>query len=574
MAKIDSQMQQIYRNCTQGSSDQGAKVSEREAKQLIRRAEEINSTSSSSFHSKTRKGNKYLLRLIKDHKSDFSQESKRMIQRYIQTGQIPSSSGLLQSYKNISQNDPIISARVSETNGTSAYSGTGDNDSIRPNNSNESMRNSHNSVRRDTHEVNLGVPSNNTGRHVRFENGEGENENRGPRNHHESSSSRTSNSYSRSRSSGHGIDINNDSISNDPTDVVPNSHSGDRAGENRVNGNNNTVSGHSNGRAPNSIQPTPGNGSIDAPGGTNPINDTIGEIGSFGKVILNFVANKKTWRCHWFPFQEIRPNGGDPVNNLYAKNGALDKLDMVTGGKSREYEFTHNRKAIDEGPQYSWWGHCNNAAEAACLLQAPKHGVIMKGKDQTDVEFTKGDIQGLLVKVTPSLTNKVDFKGERCNDLTRDDPNDPKPALFLEVMQTWAKDGLPFVLDIDRGPQVWNFPYDQVKIQESDKPPAGFDASELHSDGSVKYYHVEMSGTGFEDKRRVYECWLAHDSSGAVIDSGWIKTPNTHNNPDFMWQPHPIGDLMDKSTWQLRGNINNPEVDPQVIYEIYMKSLT
>lgn len=311
-----------------------------------------------------------------------------------------------------------------------------------------------------------------------------------------------------------------------------------------------------------------------APG--QPTIDGVGASGSAlvneSRVLLDFNAAKKTWSCHWFPMQETQP-GGDPINNLYAAGGPLDKLDQVTGGNSRDFEFKTYRKSVDAGKEFGWWGHCNNAAEAACLLQAPKHGVIMDGKDGKPVKFSPMDIQGLLVKATPSLIQRVDFRGQRFDNPTRDDPNDPRPDVFMAVMKDWAREGMPFVLDIERKTEVWNFPYDQVKITESKNAPEGFDAQGLPRDGTVRYYQIEMSGTGFEDKKRVYQCYIQYAPNGQVLNSQWIKTPNSNNNPDFMWRPHPIGDLMDKATWQIKGAINNPGVDPRVVYEIYMKSL-
>jgi hypothetical protein len=295
-----------------------------------------------------------------------------------------------------------------------------------------------------------------------------------------------------------------------------------------------------------------------------------GVVGAHGKEIINFQAAKATWGCHWFPLQESKV-GGDHINNLYAVGGCLDKLDALTGGSARQYEFEHNRKPFGSGQQYSWWGHCNNASEAACILRAPQHDVVMKGANGNEVRFTKNDIQGLLVKVAPSLVNGVDFKGERYNG-TRDNPQDPKPELFLQVMKEWTKDGLPFVLDIDNREQVWNFPYDKVKIYESDRAPQGFSGS-IEGEGTVTYYHIEMAGTGFDKKARIYECYIQKNSSGAVVSSAWIKTGNTHNNPDFMWRPHPVGDITDKSVWKLKSKPSNPQVDPQVVYDIYMKSL-
>lgn len=82
-----------------------------------------------------------------------------------------------------------------------------------------------------------------------------------------------------------------------------------------------------------------------------------------------------------------------------------------------------------------------------------------------------------------------------------------------------------------------------------------------------------MSGTGFDKKKRVYEFYIQYNGDGSVKSSSWIKTANTHNNPDFMWRPHPVGDITNKATWQLRGKVSNPEVDPQFIYDLYMESL-
>ncbi len=478
--RIDNQMMQIYNRCTQGSSASGNKVSQQEAMQLIKRAEEINSASTSSYSSETKRGNKYLLHLMDDHKSHFSDESKQLIQKYIRTGKVPSMTGGGQGHGG---------APVSGGHGHGGAPVSG-GDPSRPS---------------------VPAPGGNPSR---------------------------------------------------PSVPAPGggpSHPSDPAAGGVGGGS--SAGGIGGGSSA-------GGGSIDRPstpttpstpvGGGN-----VGTVGPHGTMILDFTATKPTWSCHWFPMQETRP-GGDATNNLYAVNGPLDKLDAVTGGSARQYEYTHNRKAVDAGKEYGWWGHCNNASESACILQEPKHSVVMTARDGSQVKFTRNDIQGLLVKCSSSLVTKVDFKGERFNVASRDNPNDPLPAYFMQVMKEWASDGLPFVLDIDRGEQVWNFPYDSVKMYESDEGPAGSDAP-----SGSKFYHIEMQGSGYPEKARVYECWVAPDGS-----SGWIKTPNTHNNPDFMWRPHPVGDITDKSVWQLRGRPSNPEIDMQMVYEIYMKSLS
>lgn len=107
--------------------------------------------------------------------------------------------------------------------------------------------------------------------------------------------------------------------------------------------------------------------------------------------------------------------------------------------------------------------------------------------------------------------------------------NSAKSNYFLHLLEDWSKDRLPFVLDTDREKQVWNLPYDRVRVSESSQAPNGFDASNLPNDGSVTYYHIVMSGAGYYDKQRIYEFYVQRDGFGNVVSQGWINTPYTHN---------------------------------------------
>ncbi len=122
--------------------------------------------------------------------------------------------------------------------------------------------------------------------------------------------------------------------------------------------------------------------------------------------------------------------------------------------------------------------------------------------------------QGLLVLAISSLIDidKIDFKGQRFNSATSDDVNELYPDQFLRVIQEWSAEGLPFVADISGNEQVWPFPYDKVMVSESDTPPEGF--SDFPQEVSVKYYHIEMSGTGYDTKKRVYKCYIEYRDVG------------------------------------------------------------
>lgn len=286
-------------------------------------------------------------------------------------------------------------------------------------------------------------------------------------------------------------------------------------------------------------------------------------------VILDF-HSKPTWLVHWFPQMENRAN--DATNNLYAKGGALDKLDAVSGKNAREYEYS-NHRVTDRTK--SWWGHCNNAAEIACLLQPVKHSVTMKGNNGQVVTFTPHDIQGLLTKVSSHLSNNVDFRGNRYNGRRGEDIKDPKPEAVVQTLKEWANDGLPFVMDVDPKEQVWNYPYDSAKITESMQAPNGFDASSISASGTVKYYTMNLQGTGYDHQKMTYYAYIVYDSNNQVVGSDWIKLSNKFANPDFLWRPHPKGDLMDKSAWVYKDGItvSNPQVDIGLVYDIYMQSI-
>jgi len=195
------------------------------------------------------------------------------------------------------------------------------------------------------------------------------------------------------------------------------------------------------------------------------------------------------------------------------------------------------------------------------------------------VTFTPHDIAGLLVKVSDSLADRVDFRGERYNGPS-DDPNDPTPADFMQyILKEWGFEGsspIPFVLDIDRTEQVWNYPYDQGKVYESEKAPEGVDVSGVPSSGGkVKYYRAEMKGTGFDEQARNYQFWMQYDSNGMVKKSGWLVGDDEKISPDFGWRPHPRGDLSKAEAWKTdTQKQNNPHVLAENVYKIYMASIS
>jgi len=529
MPKIDRKLYNIFENSINQNSKSGSKVSEEEAMLLINRAHRITEKTPLNClcPPEAKEGSKHLRRLLRVYPESFTPEGKIIIQQYMLTGKKHIYHHYRDTERHLNQN----------------LNNLEDNIVVHPSkrrhrikmDTNAPIEGEIHSERRDS-------------RRIRSTEDEGT-ITRSIENHSRHLTESRDNISSRSNNENVENSIPNIIVTESPSEHVDVSSTVIEP-EIRTENINHSV---------NLNTENIGDG-LHVESSNQPLVDSV-----YGKQILNFMAKKKTEPFHWFPMEETKP-GGDTVNNLYTIGGPLDKLDRINEGKARLYEYNNLRQPFGSGRR--WWGHCNNASEAGCLLKAPRHGVEMVAKDGSTIKLTKNDIEGLIVKVVPCLVAKTDFKGERNNG--RGASEEPAPATFINIMKDWAKDGLPFVMDIDPESQVWNFPYDQVKIYESNKAPEG---SNVDIPGKTKFYHIEMEGTGYKNKARVYECYVKYGNNDKVIHSGWIKTPNSNNNPDFMWRPHPKGDLMDKSLWVLNSRATNPEVDPQLVYDIYMKSL-
>lgn len=284
-----------------------------------------------------------------------------------------------------------------------------------------------------------------------------------------------------------------------------------------------------------------------------------------GKKIIDWKAEQPLWYCHWFPMRATNPDGGDPINNLYAKGGALDKYDRAFTRRSREYELQNNSVPHNDLKR-SWFGHCDKAALVSILLKEPRRSVHVNG-----VQFSPNDVAGLLCLVVDNLTGRVDFRGERYYGRS-DDQNDPAPQDFLKCLREWTEKGGAFVMDTDREEQVWNYPYDRVEVFESKQMPMEVDGAEIPTNG-VRYYEAFLSGTGYEKQQHHYKFWIQYNEAKKPIAGGWIQHEQDPSiSPDFLWKPEPAGDLSTEANWDGTGT-TNPHIYAQEVFEIYQQSI-
>lgn len=280
-----------------------------------------------------------------------------------------------------------------------------------------------------------------------------------------------------------------------------------------------------------------------------------------GKALLHARAKHTTWQCDWFPMT-LRPN--IPESSLFSPGGVCAKYDQAVGKSSRAYEKTNH-----ETVGTSWSGHCDMASRVCALLSKPVKNVPHNG-----VTFTPHDIEGLLVMVSNDLAGPNEpFLGARNNGNPGDDPSEPYPHALMPALIQYLKDGKVIVLDIDNGPQVWNYAFDQGDIKEFSSPQTGMRKVSGMNGGTVKYQTWNLKGTGYDAEIRNYKSWIEYDSSGERLSSGWFGDPrDMKRNPDFMWVPTPCGDLSKKSNWPTVCSYN-PEIDPRVVFDIYSQSI-
>ncbi len=184
------------------------------------------------------------------------------------------------------------------------------------------------------------------------------------------------------------------------------------------------------------------------------------------------VEAPKAWTDTYWPMAgDLSNPDGSPGSNLWAKDGALDKLDKLTeirtgtrgraletertpalnwliGKKSGMYvpsstvreddaerttgvDFNGNGK-IDADVKYDfldafgnfgkdgktegsmsvgWWGSCNDVAAAGVMFREPKRDVTIDG-----VTFTRADIRGLLAVVASDLATNTGWAGNRYDE--------------------------------------------------------------------------------------------------------------------------------------------------------------
>ncbi len=234
-------------------------------------------------------------------------------------------------------------------------------------------------------------------------------------------------------------------------------------------------------------------------------------------------ARVKPWSGYWWSM-----NRGELANGYDGRPAPLEKYDFAAGNQNNEATQWYLDNHYDPDAP-GWHGYCHAWSSASIIDREP--GATQYG----EVAFRIGDNKGLLTAC--HFSDPASFWGDRYGDgRGSDDPDDIDPGLLWQVLQVHVRDnGLPLVMDMNPGDEVWNHP---VHSYEVDYRPSG----------EGNRYNCRMTLTGVDDavgpdyvgtQERRWELRFTVDISNGnvVVGSGrWVGS-SRDSHPDFAWFP-------------------------------------
>jgi len=255
-----------------------------------------------------------------------------------------------------------------------------------------------------------------------------------------------------------------------------------------------------------------------------------GSTAMAGSDAVSVPENRIPWSGYWWP-----KSRGELVLGYTDQPSPLEKYDAyVTGyypadatdkGLSREYD--PEAKA--------WYGHCDDWAAASVLEPEPDHPGDFKG-----IPFNVGDKKGLITLFYDSNFTTVTYGAPNNGGLG--DWNDIYPGGVHGFHQTLinyiAYQGLPIIMDVDPGPEVWSYPVYRYEMDWYDQG----NTRHVNCKVWMASDFVTPDFVGTKQVYRTYTYALEIDDNGELLDEpGEWEGDSIDSHPDFMWFPMSSG---------------------------------
>jgi len=238
-----------------------------------------------------------------------------------------------------------------------------------------------------------------------------------------------------------------------------------------------------------------------------------------------------------------------PIGQGLLIDGPLTKYDQITGRAAARWEHETNAP----GPQVPYWfGYCHAWCSAAVMDREPIRARTVVATDVGPIVLGIGDQKGML---TACHTQDIaQHYGIRYTGGPDEDPQDIYPDELWRVLKLYIQQqGVPIVMDVEAGPEVWNYPVYAYQVNY------GLDGvgHPVHR-GNVLWMcddTVPPDFVGVKVAKETYYFSFQLQGGSLVMGSGrWIG-PSVTNHPDFAWYPHIVVAV-------------NPEVHYEVVREL------
>jgi len=227
------------------------------------------------------------------------------------------------------------------------------------------------------------------------------------------------------------------------------------------------------------------------------------------------------WSGYWWPLR-----GGGILK-------PLDKYDRLTGSKAGAWELEHHPLSTDT-PE--WHGYCHAWAASAMMEKEPRMPRVARVRNPRPVELRVGDQKGLLAAC--HTCDVANVYGDRFGDREgSEDKRDLAPDRLWYLLKLYVKEQrVPLILDIEAGPEVWNYPVFGYRLQYSPHGDSGRQLAELSllmADNGVRADYV-----GVKVRRHTYRFTFQLRNGSVAMGSGRWVGRSREDHPDFAWYPY------------------------------------
>lgn len=168
-------------------------------------------------------------------------------------------------------------------------------------------------------------------------------------------------------------------------------------------------------------------------------------------------AKRIPWSGYWFPTAK-----GELLE-------PLRKYDALTGSSAFQWEVSRNPPGANVP---AWHGYCHGWAAASVLEQEPTQGLVATARGG-NISLGVADQKGWYAACHTG--DAANWFGDRYGDgQGSEDPNDLRPDVLWQLLKMFIKDqGVPLIMDLDPGPEVWNYPVYAYRIEYQPHPNGG-----------------------------------------------------------------------------------------------------